>query len=459
MLAPVLSRTAGRRDPAPRLPGAAALLALAAWWALPAAARADNLDDALLRHADTILQELRGRGCRNVGVLKFQVQQGAARPSLHVGRLNTLMATRLENALILAEDEEDGVVGVTRGASAAAAARDPKATYLTRAGRRVLFEHPYPLAWGDKEVPVDAFLTGVVKVDAAGGKTTVRVEAFDRKDPDPRKVVEFTVPIERTVLADMNRRFALRKRVVDKKLDDKELNEAAAREFLEEETKGAAAPGAGLGDLLDFKIYYDGKRVPRDAADRIPSPRPGQRVHFVVKSKQRVGLVLRVNGINTSGYEKESREAADYSFWVLEPGEEYRIDGFYPARQKGKQDVLPFKVVDPTREAVPDLADQTKMGQIDIDVLLEGGAGAPEDRGVRPISLREAPAPTPTLKEQQGKLRVSASRKVRPRAIGGIIVGGGARKSAEILEVPFRGRWAAHLTIIYRRAPGTSGDT
>jgi len=104
-------------------------------WAVPLAvaalgvalARADNLDRALLRHAPAIMEDLRANGYTNVGVLKFRVQKGTAAPSMHAGFLNTSLATRLENALILAQDKAQPI-GITRGASEAAAELDGKAS-------------------------------------------------------------------------------------------------------------------------------------------------------------------------------------------------------------------------------------------------------------------------------------------------------------------------------------------
>src|SRR3982751_777973 len=121
-------------------------LVLAAPLLAPAPARADAIDDALrkITGAKEIPRDLQKHGYRTVGILRSQVQKGDAKPSFHVGYLNDLMATRLENALILVQpDEESKLLGVTHGASEIAAKADPKASYLTPEGRAQLFARKY----------------------------------------------------------------------------------------------------------------------------------------------------------------------------------------------------------------------------------------------------------------------------------------------------------------------------
>jgi hypothetical protein len=445
MLAPNPNRTTVLR-------AGAALLALAAWGAAPAA-RADNIDEMLLTKARSVAEQLHTQGYHNIGVLPFRVEKGT-KP--YAGRLNALLATRLENALILREDddknEEDkrAPLGVTRGAGAVATAHGLQPTQLDAAGRRRLFQYDYPLAWGKQAVKVDAFLTGHLKVDPKGGKTTVVLQAFDRDNVQPRMVLTFTVPVDRAVLTDLNQRWAVRKRSLDKGVDEKQLNETAVANAFggakaEEKVEGAEPADEDVDQLLDFQVFYNGKRVRPNAAGKVPSPRTGDRVHFVLrnKSKERIGLVLRVNGINTLGYEKDPREPADYSLWVLDPGRKYQIDGFYPTGRKMK----PFRVVDPGKATAQELADESRLGQIDLDVFREGAGGAAD---LRLTSLRGDDDPVADRARLRGKLRTAAGRRIRAK---GIILADQVRESPEIAEVPFHGRWAAHLTISYFQRP------
>src|SRR5207302_9519376 len=97
-------------------------------------ARADNIDNDLRTKALLIMKDLEAHAYKNVGILKVQFKQGNSPLTLTAGKLNYVMATRLENALVMA-DKADAPIGLTRGASAEAAAKDKSATYLSREGR------------------------------------------------------------------------------------------------------------------------------------------------------------------------------------------------------------------------------------------------------------------------------------------------------------------------------------
>src|SRR5262249_6624897 len=207
------SEIAMRRSLAPAL-----ALGVGAWLLGPAAARADNLDEALRVQAVRILKQLQDTGHKNIGVLRFQVEHRGRKPSLHVSRLNLGLATRLENALVLA-DPPDQPLGITRGASQVAAALDKGASYLTPEGRRKLLEIAYPLAWGSDKVKVDVFLTGTARVSPDLRKTEVVIEAFDRRAPDLRELARFPVTTDRRLLADLNESVALSTRSLKRRGD------------------------------------------------------------------------------------------------------------------------------------------------------------------------------------------------------------------------------------------------
>src|SRR5947209_2388118 len=103
------------------------------------AARADQIDQDLLTRGKEIMKELHKQQYKNVGVLKFEAQRGGANGpvTFELGRLNALMATRLENVLILANDLKKPI-GIVCGAGDLASRRDAKATYKTPAGREGL---------------------------------------------------------------------------------------------------------------------------------------------------------------------------------------------------------------------------------------------------------------------------------------------------------------------------------
>src|SRR5947209_2871310 len=69
-------------------------------------ARADNIDNELRTNARLIMEDLEAHGYKNVGILKFQVKQWNTPPTLTAGPLNYVMATRLENALVMTDKAE-----------------------------------------------------------------------------------------------------------------------------------------------------------------------------------------------------------------------------------------------------------------------------------------------------------------------------------------------------------------
>src|SRR5215475_1082632 len=64
----------------------------------------ETIDRVLRKHAPAVLQDIRKHGYRNVGVLRFHVKKGDEPESDAVGLINQGLATRLELALILAND-------------------------------------------------------------------------------------------------------------------------------------------------------------------------------------------------------------------------------------------------------------------------------------------------------------------------------------------------------------------
>src|SRR5580704_6430817 len=178
-------------------------------------ARADNLDDRLLKATPGIVRQLHDGGYQNVGVLHFRVEKGknvGAKAAFTIGTIAESLAERLENSLALCDKES---LNVIHDASAAAAAARVGAWYRTPAERPKLFKLSYPLAWGDEKVAADAFLTGVVRVPDDLEHVTVAVELMAKGSPGRlQPVAEFEVPTDRSLLRDLGQTFAVRRREV-----------------------------------------------------------------------------------------------------------------------------------------------------------------------------------------------------------------------------------------------------
>lgn len=439
-------------------------LAFALLAPLSSIARADDIDLGLQRVAPKILDYLRSKKYKNVGVLKFEVQrQGEhGKSSMLTGRLNSSMATRLENALILNNVDDSQEIGITRNAGRAAAGRDPKANYFTREGREKLLSGTYPLAWGDQQVKVDAFLTGKVTIQPDFQKALVVVRIFEKDDPTIRNLILFDAKVTRTLLTDLNQPFAFAKRALTAEEEDILMEDSAKRTAQEAEAylqtimpaklkqpesekkavyaqkpketilldpekktgeevlmedlllpqkeKLPLVTGLGgiakkeLEELLQFEIYYDGQLVPwKDG--RVAFPQPGQKVRFKAKAKERLGLVLLVNGINTADFEKNPREPHQYSQWVLEPGRDYTIRGFYPSLDK----VFEIEAV-PYAEAMGTefrsvLGDSTKIGQIELHVFREYPKAAEPKVAGPAYNLRGVTGIAKTLPQARGQIK------------------------------------------------------
>ena len=387
-------------------PGLWALgLILAAWASGPTAARADNIDLALLDEAPKIMAYLHKQGYKNVGVLEFRVQKGKEHADFGTGTLNSNMATRLENALILLDDPADPI-GVVRDASQHALSRDKKATYLTADGRKALMAASYPLAWGKEVVKPDAFLVGDVVLSGDNKAAAVTVKAFDKDAGEPKKVQQFTVKTDRSILGDAGQSFQLSKRTLQRGGGDDPFNDAAAasatskdqnkdqtaakdpnkdqstvkdQSAVKDQNKDQPAPSAD-DNPVTLTVLYDGQ--PQNLEDdpaslgekkvRLIKPQltENQVVEMVLENKSQsdtLGVVLKVNGQNT--LYQETDDAPNCHKWVLGPGKTFHIKGFYT--DDTGDNVLPFKVLsdDETKQKADQMKDDKTLGIIEFHVF------------------------------------------------------------------------------------------
>jgi hypothetical protein len=452
---------------------AALLLAAAA----PTLVFADELDTRLLADvAPKVLDALRERGYKNVGVLKFEVQRGGEKGPvlMSAGSLNSMMATRLENALILASDKDP--IGIVRGPSQIAASRDSKAGFHTEAARRALLAQKYPLAWGNTEVAVDGFVIGRVTFSSDYKTVTVALRAFGNDDLKSKEIARIETPIERSLLVDAGQPFAapmveVRKRLLlvgagenqplPPPVEDVVLEEVRQSAKSTDEESGLktfdkgiavqspAAPAArvkkDLDRVLKVEVAYDGKPVAWIGDNRLPTPAPDTSVEIRLRATERLGVVLRVNGVNTADDDHEERPVRDYSTWVLEPDVDYTVRGFYTP----KNELIKFTAAKLKAVERSELGDERRIGKIDIDVFQVAPKGAAAQNAGDPppaVDLRER-AMADTLPELRGKLRTLSARKVvaQPRQL----IVGGAVQQVNLRMVNFTGIHTIHLPVTY----------
>jgi hypothetical protein len=484
-----------------------ALVLLMALAASGEAVRADEIDVDLSKHGDKLVAALRKRGYQNVGVLNFQIKRHNGPVNMHVGRLNGAMATRLENVLILEllnyDDPRPGVV-CNAGTAAIKNARDAKdkndPNYKDEEGRKRLFRGLYPLAWGEKQVPVDAFLTGLIHFSKDLTKARVTIQIFDHKQPAKMNdLLTFETDTTLGMLGDMGLSFAVRgladggkaagnlatkepvvakvnmsKAILSGLLPPEPPIEGVAPAVTQktdpkpktvepkEEIKPAVAEVMPFTDKLKFEVYYDGER--QEFTHKLKAPAKNQRVHFEVVNvtKKDLGLVLRINGVNTLDNDPQRKDADRYARWVLAPGERYGIYGFYRRHKEAQAgqpnaDFVPFKASDiEDIEDHPALAEEAKIGKIEVDVFVP--AKEEPIRTTNTRSLSEPLKPGKTFEDVFNGVVDAEKRAITlPEGSRALILTDKENAAKVTLgQQRFTGTLAVHATIQYEQ-PRTSG--
>lgn len=368
-----------------------AVLAAAALFGAGRSARADAIDQALLTEGPVVLRYLKGQGYKHVGVLPFRVAKAGKPLSFNVGAMNTNMATRLENALILLDDAQDPV-GILRDAGSIAAT-SKSASYLTLPGRNNLLAGEYPLAWGNSRHKADAFLVGDISLSQDNRRAAVSIKAFDTKGNALKAVHQFSVNTDRSILADCGQSFQVASRGLQPG-DDPE--KSAADDATKQDSTKPGQPTAPPAQAPEVKltILYDGNpaptqddpvspgerrvrlaRSPGHANTNIANAKEGQKVAFVLENtspKETYAVVLKVNGQNTLFMEMD--DAVNCHKWVLPPAKDgrptkYVINGFW-LKEDGSE-LLPFRVLSEEESKMKEAEFQNpqQIGLIDFHIL------------------------------------------------------------------------------------------
>lgn len=360
--------------------------------------RADNIDQKLIEKASEIMKYLKDHKYKNVGVLKFTVQKGdKGKESYAAGEMNSNMATRLENALILLEDPKNPI-GIIHDASRTAASR--QLSSRDAKGRRGMFEeNKFHLAWGKDTVKADAFLTGDVKISSDNKNAHVSIKIFDAKT-DKKEILKFDTKTDHNILSEAGQSWrlprSLRPTKKSRDFDGEKQDEAAANNATQQD-QGKDPPVADKADEpVKLHVIFDGNEVPIEADPANPGERrvrmlkkkrdvgtkttdvsssgPTQSVQFIIENtgKDSYGVVLKVNGQNTVFLEEE--EADKCTKWVIGPGQKYTIKGFFT--QLDGKNLSPFKVLsdEESQKLADEWKDNDKLGLIDFHVFQAGGA-------------------------------------------------------------------------------------
>lgn len=334
-----------------------------------AEASEETLERQLLSHASQVLEKLRGQGCKTVGVLKFRVQKAGEPASDNVGTSNKFFADRLEAALAIKNPNDPRKqMQIVRDASRVAAGI-PNASHLSPEGRRRLFQSQYPLAWGNRSVAVDRFVTGMVQLAADKKSFRVGIYVVGAGRSDFKVLVPpFEVATDGAILHEFGESFQLR----GGSGEEETSADAAASAVQVSQDPDTHFPLRGK-PAVTLRIYYDSSPVNvelRDGLAWIPEPQEGQAVTMELErhdpGERALGAVLKVNGENTIGRER----LGDFycQKWVLRPG---WLKTSVPGFQFDDQHTEVFRVASPEESRGSEMDYGDDVGTISLVVFEE----------------------------------------------------------------------------------------
>jgi hypothetical protein len=439
------------------------LLAPIALLLASAPARAAHLDEALLKAAPTILTYLKTERYANVGILPFKVQKGT-RTASYLGAPPTLnIPGRLENALIMCQGSNEArAVGIIRDAAGTASKAKIGSYTRNPIAFRGLFSTQYNLAWGNKKVKADAFVTGIVKNTGDRSSTTIVVQVFTSKSRvgGSLKLIEIGEPIvlktDRSLLRDLGYTYALsrsmlKRGVTASRRDQEAVDQVNKQEQGQKKPQTSGQSGAITPDNIAgmaFELRYNGgkqalrplagsqqgAKLPQFEADPMM---PGTTISMVLTrllgDDKALGVVLKVNGRST--WKEEADESIKCRKWLYDLSKKDKPDeflGFYEDAE-GKN-LRKFQVL--TEEDAGARASELgdRAGWIDIDVYASSDAGPgpgqksdEEEMMVSTRGLSRSRTAPRTLKDLQARLRKANNVKVKvskvtPRGPGGLLL-------------------------------------
>jgi hypothetical protein len=439
--------------------------ALAALVGLAAPTRAADLEGALLDRAKGLVKHCQQKRYKTVGVLKFLGSKEGGGASDNLGTVNTLLARRLEVALVLANDPRNPV-GVIDDASAVAAVTRG-ANHRTPEGRKPLFDAKYKLAWGDPKARVspDAFLTGLVGVSKDLKTLTVSFFYFDRETNELKPVPgvpDAVVANRAAALVELGESFTLRGAFDDGKVEPaakkngppadlpKDKDQAALKSAADvRDQKAGKHPAEDPNAPVKLTVLYNGRPVRVEVKDGkaiVPEPAPGQTVEFVLtkdNTAQRYGVVLKLNGENT--LDKQRLPDARCRMWVMSKGAPpINVRGYQIGADRREN----FRVVSAPESKARGVNYGADVGTITLTVFPEGGAPAPdlaEDAAEQTaVAAARLPAePSKSFDALKAKLLEDANRG---------LIGEGAQVEGKVRVVTFTpaATPVMTLTVIYK---------
>ncbi|MCZ2344094.1 MAG: hypothetical protein LC104_20215 [Bacteroidales bacterium] len=318
-------------------------------------APADTVDWVFLKNAPQIFSATEKLGVSDVAVLNFSIRRPDGQVDFRSGVANIDLARRLENTLILANNDKAPLMVLT-GSGEAARKLPANTTWKTVEGRKTLATiGKLPIAWDSTNSALpQAFVTGELAFSADYRSITITLYGFTAQQPAELKSLLVlngysqeqpqTIPTDRGVLAMAGIGYVISHiPESSRNQTDVAAQKSAAEAFAHSDgfKQLAGASPIRLEFLINgqpIKLYSDplhpgvGKFVP-SALD----PKRGDEVAFRLTNtsdKDTYAALLAVNGRNTNSLNPDAchlNEAPPHQhrMWVLEPGQTFDILGFY----------------------------------------------------------------------------------------------------------------------------------
>lgn len=376
-------------------------------------AHAEVVDREMAEQSAQIAAAVRTLGAKNVAVLKFQTKIGNRPASWSSGAANDEMARRLENLLILTNDEAKPLTIL--GDAGLAIAKHNKATrktttWATAAGRKDLFAvGKLPLAWDStKGATPDAYVTGKVTLAADLKTSEVKFYGFTKANPTALKELYTLkgrptgargaastpkVRVDRGMLTSLDIGYSVYKKKPRKgsrsSIDDIDVfgSEDAAENLVKND------PPTGTDESpVSVELLLNGSPVMLEPDSQDPSnvtmkkiaggqtPLAGQKVTFRLTNRgsENYGVLLAVDGKNTAAFSGDTLDGGkspdQQRLWVIKPGASYDVAGFYKDVTTGSMNAFDVLDEDTSAEQFEQMCPHGHRGKFQVMVFGKSGA-------------------------------------------------------------------------------------
>lgn len=361
-------------------------LTLAALVAVAASAPADTLAESLYAKAPAVLQKLKKKDMKAVGVLKFTATDEAGKANDDLNELGLTLAVRTQTALVLANKDEQFVIIQNPNKQVA---KLTTANHLTEDGRKAFFDKEYEPAFGEGLVKATGFVIGSARMSTDRKVLTVKLQLFDRDGKVSDLTDEWKVDLDPDLLGEAGQSYTLppiqQKAVVSgrplKKEEVQKLVVDTAVAVVKAtpptaDTKPVPNPALDACPVK-WEIRYNDKVQPVSGS-LLPEPDESDKVSFVLTNPSKdetYAVVLLVNGEST--LYKERQAVAKCRKWILEPRTQTVVNGFQMAADKSAE----FKVVRPDDPEADSVRYSENLGQFRLVVY----AGKVTDKNPAPV--------------------------------------------------------------------------